>query len=497
MTLFEARAICKGYGSIQANDAISFVIDPGEIVGLVGENGAGKSTLLSILAGFLAPDSGQLLVEGSPKTFRSAAEALAAGIGLVHQHLSLVPTFTVREQLTLAGRTGGALPPILGDDIQGETLVEALSLGQRQRLEIARVLVARPRLILLDEPTSILAPSEVAQLFGIMEEIRSQGTSIVIVSHKLREIMQIADRVVVLTRGQVTGTFVRSHGSWPPGVDRQVLGRMFDFVPEEEPDLPPLAMSPKQGDPESRPILEATGLTIPAMPGRHPLHGIDLEIVAGRIHVVVGVDGQGQAELAEALAGYSDVLGTIAIDGEPIAVNSVAERVAAGIALMSGDRLGEGGIAGLTIMENLVLKRPRPDAIARRGLLRREAVRDRARQAIASWSIRPADPAAPFGTLSGGNMQRVIAAREIDPGPRVLVAMYPTQGLDARTTEVMWRRMRQLADSGSGILVFASDIDEALAHADRVAVMYNGTLSEMTPVADSSREAIAANMVGG
>ena len=497
MTLFEARDISKRYGSIQANDAISFRIDPGEIVGLVGENGAGKSTLLSILAGFLAPDSGQLLVEGSPQTFRSAADALGAGIGLVHQHLSLVPTFTVREQLTLAGWIDDVLPPILGDDIPGDAPVEALSLGQRQRLEIARVLVARPRLLLLDEPTSILAPSEVGQLFGILEGIRALGTAVVIVSHKLREIMEVADRVVVLRRGKVTGTFTRSGRPWSPGIDRRILGRMFDFDPDDVPDLQPVAATPKRWSPELTPILEVRRLAIPAVPGSHPLHGIDLVIYPGLIHVVAGVDGQGQSELAEAIAGYRECQGTIAIDGEPIVGKSAIERAAAGIALMAGDRLGEAGIPEFSIMENLVLKRPRPVPITRHGLLRRAAVRDRARQAIASWAIRPNDPAAPFVTLSGGNMQRVIAAREIDPGPRILIAVYPTQGLDVRTTELMWRRVRQLADSGSGICVFASDIDEALAHADLIAVMYSGSLTGMRPVSESSREAIAAEMVGG
>jgi simple sugar transport system ATP-binding protein len=497
MTLLEARDIGKRYGAVRANDAISFRIDPGEIVGLVGENGAGKSTLLSILAGFLAPDTGQLIVEGVPRRFRSAGDALAAGIGLVHQHLSLVPTFTVREQLALAGWTGDALHSILGRDIPGEAPVERLSLGQRQRLEIARALVTRPRLLLLDEPTSILAPSEVSHLFGMLEEIRSQGAAVVIVSHKLREIMQVVDRVVVLAKGQVTGTFSRSGRSWPPGVDRQILGRMFDLVPNAKPGPNPVAALATPEAAGAIPVLTARAITSAAAPGSHALHGIDLDIVPGQIHVVVGVDGQGQTGLAEAIAGYRDCQGTIAIDGESMVGKTAVQRAAAGIALMAGDRLGEAGIAGFSVMENLVLKRPRPDAIARWGLLRRAGIRDRALHAIESWAIRPSNPAAPFATLSGGNMQRVVAAREIDPGPRILIAMYPAQGLDARTTDQMWTRMRQLANSGSGILVFVSDIDEALTHADRIAVMYGGSLTRMTPVAGSSREAIASSMVGG
>ncbi len=500
--MLSIRQLTKTYGHIVANNNISFEVEPGEVVGLVGENGAGKSTLLSLLSGFVQPDSGEIVIDGEPVRLSTPATARTAGIGLVHQHRTLIPTFTVREQLRLAGWTSPQLPPMLAVGITPEATIESLSPGEQQRVEIARELVVRPRLLLLDEPTSVLAPTEVEELFAAIRDIRSSGTAVIVVSHKIHEILDIADRVVVLARGAVTGAFTRQGSRWAPNASDAILSAMFPGQPATI-DHPSTSQSdgamrsPQLDKPVASPVLVARSLAAGAPDAGPPLRGVDLDLLGGQIHVIVGVDGQGQGLLADVLAGYVPATGDIELDGQPIGNLPAVARAALGVSLMAGDRTAVAAIPAFTVAENLVLKRPRAAAVAGQFTLRRMEIDRTAVAAIADWDVRPADPHARMGTLSGGNMQRVIAARDIPRGTRLLIAVNPVQGLDVRTGDLLWQRLRLHVATGAAVLVFVSDLDEALANADRLAVMFNGTVSTMVPVASWTRQAVAARMVGG
>jgi simple sugar transport system ATP-binding protein len=492
-----AQHISMAFGSVQANRDVDFSVGPGEIVGLLGENGAGKSTLLSILSGYLPPDAGRIEVSGREMAFRSPGDALAAGVGLVHQHLALVPAFTVREQLTLAGWKSRHLPPFLAGDFSGDELIASLVMGQRQRVEVAKVLVSSPRVLLLDEPTSILAPSEVGSLFALLEEIRRDGTAIVLVTHKLREVMTLVDRIEVMAQGEVAGSFARHHGNWHPGTEDAVLVSMFgrDATPIREamPERRPRVSTPEVGTA----VLSATNLAAPATAGGRAVRDISFELVAGQIHTVAGVDGQGQTELAELICGYRHGTGSLTFDGTPVLGLTALERAEMGLAMLVDDRLGEAGIGSFSTSDNLILKRPRPAGTSRWGILRTGLVGRRSRDVIERWDIRPTDPAARFDTLSGGNMQRVLLARELMREPRLLVGLNPVQGLDARTTAMVWSHLRAMCDAGGTALVFTTDLDEALAEGDRVAIIFEGRLSPFCVPGTSEVEGYASMMVNG
>ncbi len=499
--MLTAENISRSFGTTLANDAVSLTIGPGNIVGLVGENGAGKSTLLSILAGFLRPDSGSLTVDGLHVALASPADSLSAGIGLVHQHLSLVPSFTVREQLALAGWSSPTLPESLAADLRGDEIIEQLPLGRRQRVEIAKVLVTKPKVLLLDEPTSILAPSEVGALFAILESLRSAGIAIVIVTHKLREVMTISDRIVVMTDGKITGAFERQVGDWAPGVSDEILHRMFAWDEQDKARSLGAGRGAKQRYPphtlDSPPMLRLSGVSAASRLGSRQLQGVDLDLVQGQIHAIVGIDGQGQTELAEVIAGYRRSDGAIELAGRDIQSLLAIERSRLGLGLLVDDRLGEAAIGPLTTADNLVLKRPRPPALARNGIFRRKRVVEYAQSVVDAWGIEPSDPEARFGSLSGGNMQRLLAAREIERVPKVLIALNPVQGLDAVTADLLWSRLRRLCDGGSAVLVFTTDLDEALAQADRCAVIFDGRVSPLIACGQVERNRYGAMMVNG
>lgn len=496
-----AERISRSFGTTLANDKVSLTIGTGEIVGLVGENGAGKSTLLSILAGFLRPDSGLLTVDGLPVTFASPADSLSAGIGLVHQHLSLVPSFTVSEQLALAGWSSASLPETLVADFRGDEIIEQLPMGRRQRVEIAKALVPKPKVLLLDEPTSILAPSEVGALFDVLETLRRAEIAIVIVTHKLREVMTISDRIVVMADGKITGAFERHDGDWALGVGDEILHRMFAWGENDNAMSLELGRNAGQrhlsNTVDSPPMLRLSGVKAASRPTSRELQGIDLDLVPGQIHAIVGIDGEGQTELAEVIAGYRRSDGRIELAGHDLQSLSSIQRARLGLGLLVDDRLGEGAIGSLTTADNLILKRPRPRALARHGFFRRTRVAEHASAVIDAWGIEPSDPGARFGSLSGGNMQRLLAAREIERVPRVLIALNPVQGLDAMTADLLWSRLRGLCDGGGAVLVFTTDLDEALAQADCCAVIFDGRVSPLIAFDQVERNSYGAMMVNG
>jgi simple sugar transport system ATP-binding protein len=494
------RHVSKAFGATQANADVSLEIDSGEIVGLVGENGAGKSTLLSIIGGFLKPDAGEIAVDGRVVPPGLPASARNAGIGMVHQQLSLVPTFTVREQITLAGWKERTLPGLLAGDLDGDDVIERLPPGKRQRLEIAKAIVANPVVLLLDEPTSILAPTEVEALFTLLDLLRSDGAAIVIVTHKLREVMSIADRIVVMTSGRIVGSFSRVNGDWPDETERSVLALMFEWSPEQgasDAILVKTSGPPTEFTLNPVTVLDVDGIATEPAPGSQPLHDIHFELIAGHVHSIVGVDGQGQTELAEVMTGYRISAGGIALAGEDVSRLPAVERAAAGMGLLVDDRLGEAAVGSFSVAENIVLKRPRKEMLVRWGVFRRSVMTGHAQHAIDAWDVHPRDPGLRFDTLSGGNMQRVIAARELERAPLVLVAVNPVQGLDARTAEFMWRHLRNLCDAGSAVLFFTPDLDEAITHSDLLSVIFDGRLSSMTIPRGADRQDYGSMMVNG
>jgi general nucleoside transport system ATP-binding protein len=496
--VLETRDITKRYGPVVANDRLGIEIRPGEVLGLLGENGAGKSTLLSVLSGMTEPDAGDVLVDGRPVHFRGPADAIGHGIGTVYQQFSLVPTLTVREQLRLAGWRSPGLPAILGDRVTGDERIDALSLGQRQRVEIAKALLSEPRILLLDEPTSILAPTEVEQLFALLDGIRRQGVAIVLVTHKLREAIALSDRIVVLRHGAVAARVERPSAGWDHDVEASLLGAMFGEAPDPAPgvSLRPKAPVPVQ-DADGPPLLAARGLTSRMDTGHRSVRDVSLEIRQGEICAIVGIDGQGQRELAEILAGYRAADGEIVVRGRSLSGMSAPGFRRAGVGYLTDDRHGEGGVGSLSIAMNLMLKRQRGRPFSRRGILDRRAISTDAARLAGAWSIIPRDVDLPLDVLSGGNVQKTLLAREMALSPTVLVANKPTHGLDAQTQDLVWRAMREITGRGGAVLVLATDLDEAFAHADRVAVILNGRVSALAPVRSTSRMDLARMMVAG
>ena len=494
--MLEATCISKTYGSIRANDCLTASINPGEIVGLLGENGAGKSTFLSILAGRIQPDSGYLQIDGQRVEISSPRDALHLGISIVFQHFALVPSFTVREQLRLAGWDAPQLPDLLASRLSGDEIIGQLSLGERQLVEIARARVSNPRFLLLDEPTSILTTAEAHGLFEVMRGLREDGTSVVLVTHKLQEAMAVCDRIVVLRRGRaVDGISRMSHG-WPEGCENRLLRSMFGSLPGN--DVPvPIPASAKRPQSDSSVRFHIQDVSTPAAHGRMGLHHIDLDIGDGEIVAVVGVDGQGQRELADVCAGYARISGIITLDGHVLPAGNAPAFRHAGVAYLTDDRIGEGAVPGFSIEANLAMKQQRDWPLSRLGILRRRAIRQYARDMIAAWNIEPPRANLPIDVLSGGNVQKVLLARELSIASSLLIVNKPSQGLDARTRDLVWNAIRQFAENRGAVLLLATDVDEALAFADRVAVIYEGRVSALSGTSDIARAELERMMVAG
>jgi ABC-type uncharacterized transport system ATPase subunit len=493
--MLQVEHIRKSFGSIRACDDISLVVRPGEIVGLLGENGAGKSTLLAIMAGYLLPDDGTLVMNGVSLRLDSPRKAMRAGIGIVHQHLSLVPTFTVEEQLRLCGWNGDPVPRVIAD-LDLATPIERLAMGTRQRLEVAKALLSHPTVLLLDEPTSILAPTEVAALLDTLRDLRSAGLGIVLVTHKLPEVLAVADRIVVLRQGKVCGTYVRGEdGNWPDNIQSDTLALMFGLESSApvlaSPERTPRSAVPEEGSA----LLRLERLSFATMGGQRS-DALDLAVHAGEILAVVGVDGQGQRELALAIAGYMPSNGRVVLAAQEMGNTTALARAAAGIGLLVDDRLGEAGIGSMSLVENVALKRPRPPEEVSKGLMRWATVRERTIGIIKEWGVNPVEPGRTFATLSGGNMQKLLAGRELDRQPRVLLALNPTQGLDWQTTAIMWSRFRAHCAGGGAVMVFIGDLEEAILHSDRVAAIAGGRMGQPMAVASSDRGRLARQMVG-
>jgi simple sugar transport system ATP-binding protein len=477
--LLEMRGIVRCFGTVRANDGIDLDVHAGEIVGLLGENGSGKSTLMKVLFGMIPPDGGGIVFRGRELSDHHPRQAMEAGIAMIHQHFMLVEAMTVVENVMLgwdeagwrlnraaiatrirdaSARFGLALDPF--------ARVADLPLGRRQRIEILKAILRDAELLILDEPTSNLAPPEVAELLAILRRLRSEGKGIVFITHKLPEVLEVCDSVTVLRAGRVSGR------AKVAGASRAQLAAM---MVDRDLSAPPMLKTVTAG-----PVrLDVTALRGPG------LGPIDLALRGGEILGLAGVDGNGQLELAETLAGLRpSTAGRISLDGQDISRASVAARMTAGLAYMPADRASTALVRSMTIAENLMLRDSGRAPYSRHGLLAGRAALAQARRLIKRFDIRAPGPSAPAGRLSGGNQQKIVIARELDRNPAVLIAHQPTWGLDPGATHFVLERMIALRDTGACVIYISSELEEVLAVSDRIAVLADGGIAGIMARAD-------------
>jgi len=485
----ELAGITKRFGSLVANDHIDLTVEPGEIRALLGENGAGKSTLMNILYGLTQPDEGEIRVDGKPVSIRSPKDAIAAKIGMVHQHFMLVPVFTVAENVTLGEeptRRFGLLDrrrarsevrnlsQQFGLDVDPDAVVEELPVGIQQRVEIIKALMREASVLILDEPTAVLTPSESEDLFRIMRDLRADGRSIVFISHKLKEVQAIADRITVIRQGKVVGE--RGPECTDAELAALMVGRSVQLRVSKE--------SARPGDVR----LAVRDLVVPGDTGRSAVEGISFEVRAGEILGVAGVQGNGQTELCEALMGLRPSAGTVLLGDHDISDATPRDRLRAGIGFIPEDRQEDGLVGEFPVADNLVLDVYDPPPVAHGIALDLDEIRATATARVPEFDIRTTSIGTPVAALSGGNQQKVILAREIGRDLTVLLASQPTRGLDVGSIEFVHRRIIEQRDQGVAVLIVSSELDEIYALADRIAVMYEGKITGFRPPTVSVEE---------
>jgi general nucleoside transport system ATP-binding protein len=484
---------------VVANDGIDLTVEPGEIHALLGENGAGKSTLVNVLYGMVQPDGGQILVDDTPVRIHGPRDAIAAGIGMVHQHFMLVPVFTVTENVMLGAepRRGGVLGVLdratararvaevsqrYGLAVDPDATVEDLPVGIQQRAEIVKALTREVDLLILDEPTAVLTPQETDELLDVMRALKAAGKSIVFITHKLREVKAIADRITVIRGGRVVGT------TEPEAAEDELaammVGRSVNLAVTKEPRTP------------GEPVLQVFGLAINDRRGHRIVDGVDLTVHAGEVLAIAGVQGNGQTELVEAIMGLRPAAtGTILLNGTPLAGRSTKEILAMRVGYVPEDRSVDGLIKEFTVAENLILDMYDTEPYGSRWVLRPDEIAASAVERVARFDVRTPSPEAAVATLSGGNQQKVIVARELSRPLTLLVAAQPTRGLDVGSIEFIHRQILHEREVGTAVLLVSSELDEVFALADRIAVMYRGrVLAVVAP--DTPREDIGLLMAG-
>ncbi|MFP7571000.1 ABC transporter ATP-binding protein [Marivita sp. S2033] len=490
----ELKGISKAFGPVQANKNISISVRPGTIHGIIGENGAGKSTLMSILYGFYKADSGDIFINGKKTDIPDSQAAIKAGIGMVFQHFKLVQNFTVLENVILGAEDGALLRPSLNKargvlkqlaeeyelNVDPDAIIENLSVGHQQRVEILKALYRQADILILDEPTGVLTPAEADHLFRILDNLRAEGKTIILITHKLREIMNATDTVSVMRRGEMTATVKTSETS-PERLAEMMVGRKVLMQVDKSPAKP------------GEPVLEIENLRRTDEKGVERLKGISLEVRAGEILGIAGVAGNGQSDLLEVLGGYADATGTIRVNGQDLDLTGGASdgqsRRARGIAHVPEDRHREGLIMAFTAWENTIFGYHRDPALQSGPLMNNAAIKAEAAAKMERFDVRPPNPKLAARNFSGGNQQKIVLAREIERNPDILLIGQPTRGVDIGAIEFIHQQIIRLRDEGKAILLVSVELDEIFALSDRIAVMFDGQImGERLPSETNEKE---------
>ena len=500
MPVLETRGITKRFDQVVANRDISIHLERGEIIALLGENGAGKSTLMNILFGLYRPSSGSIRLDGLPVSFDSPRDAIAKGIGMVHQHFMLVPTLSVTQNVILGNeplRFGHVLykkarakvveiSERFGLAVDPDARVEDLSVGLQQRVEILKTLYRNARVLILDEPTAVLTPREVGELFAVLKRLAEDGTSIIIITHKLEEVLRLSERVYILRKGELTGER-RTRAASAAELANLMVGR--DVLFQIDRPAPPSA---------ALPIFRVEGLRARNSRGLPALNGLSLAIGAGEILGIAGVEGNGQKELCETIIGLADPdAGSILLRGENVASLSLKARMEMGMGYVPQDRRGSALVLPFSVEENLVLGRTDRPPLSRAGFLDFAALRARSEGLMKDYDIRATGPEARISTLSGGNQQKTILAREFSASPVFLLLSQPTRGLDVGAIEYVYRRILRLREMGAAILLVSMELEEIFALSDRIVVIHGGEAVFEAAAASTTEAEVGEYMIRG
>lgn len=496
----ELQKITKQFPGVLANDRISISVDRGQVLGLLGENGAGKTTLMNILSGLYRPDSGKIFIDGKERVFRDPAQAIEAGIGMVHQHFMLVPVFDVTESVVLGNEpTRGLLGSFdratarkqvvelserHGLQVDPDAKIESLPVGVRQRVEILKALYRKSDILVLDEPSAVLTPQETDELFEIIRGLAKRGTSIIFITHKLNEVIAVADKITVLRRGAVAGETTPKKAT-SAKLAEMMVGREVQLTVK------------RSKSKATAPVLQVERLRVLNDDGKLTVNNVSFDVRSGEILAVAGVQGNGQTELVEALTGLrqSDS-GTIKLGGQDLTNTSPRVIASAGVAHIPEDRNRDGMVKGMTVAENYILNTYHLEPYSSKGVLNRKAIAQAAEQAVRDFDVRTPSIDTDIATLSGGNQQKVIVAREFSRNVKLVIAAQPTRGLDVGSIEYIHKRIVEQRDAGAAVLIVSTELDEVLALGDRVAVMYEGKVVGILDAKDATRERVGLLMGG-
>ena len=497
----ELKGISKAFGPVQANKDISIRVMPGTIHGIIGENGAGKSTLMSILFGFYKADAGEIFIKGQKTDIPDSQAAISAGIGMVFQHFKLVENFTVLENIILGAEDGGLLRPslakarrILGDlaaeyelNVDPDAVIEDIGVGMQQRVEILKALYRQAEILILDEPTGVLTPAEADQLFRILARLKAEGKTIILITHKLREIMEATDTVSVMRRGEMTAT-VQTSDTSPEHLAELMVGRKVLLRVDKEPAQPGPV------------VLDAKNLRVVDAAGVERLKSIDLTVRAGEILGIAGVAGNGQSELLEVLGGYAQATGDVLLNGAPIDLTGKhadgQSRRASGISHVPEDRQREGLIMEFSAWENNAFGYHHDPAFQKGWLMDNAAIRADTQEKMNRFDVRPPHPHLAAKNFSGGNQQKIVLAREIERNPDLLLIGQPTRGVDIGAIEFIHQQIVALRDQGKAILLVSVELEEILGLADRVAVMFDGRIMGERLTSETDEKELGLLMAG-